>query len=79
MVSSMKEREERQMSLSPIWNPSPDVRDYNQEPAGSSRQQSNRLDIMEMLRKIEQGMQERDRYLKLQLQLRYEYMDVELK
>ena len=32
VVSSIKEREERQRSLSPIWNLSPNVRDYQQEP-----------------------------------------------
>ena len=37
VVSSMKEREEKKMSMSPIWNLSPDAREYHQEPAGSSR------------------------------------------
>ena len=79
MVSLMKEREKRERSMSPIWNPSPDAKDYNQEQVGRSGQQSNTIDIMEMLRKIKQGMQERDQQLKLQLQLRDEYMDAELK
>ena len=37
MVSSVKEREERQRSMNPIWNLSPNAREYHQEPARSSR------------------------------------------
>ena len=79
VLSIDRRREERQKSLSPRWNLSPYVREYNQELAGSSRKQSSNSEIMDMLRRIEQGMQERDQYLKLQLQLRDEYIDVELK
>ena len=59
-MSSMKEREERQKSMNPIWNLSPDAREYHQEPVGSSRQQSNNADIMEILVRMEQRMKERD-------------------
>ena len=79
MVSSIKEREERQRSLSPIWNLSPNMRDCQQEPAGSSRQQSSNTEMMEMLKQMRQEMQEREKELKLQLQLRDEYMDKELR
>ena len=44
-----RRREERQKSLSSRWNLSLDVREYNQEPAGSSGLQSNNSDIMDML------------------------------
>ena len=67
MVSSVKERENKQRSLSTIWNLSPDVREYHQGPAGSSRQQSNNADIMDMLVRMEQRMKERDDQLKAQL------------
>ena len=53
MLSLIKEREERQRSLSPNGNLSLDARDYNQEPVGSLGQQSNNSDIMEMMRKME--------------------------
>ena len=61
MVSSIKEREERQRSLSPIWNLSPIVRDYQQELVGSSGQLSSNMEMMEMLKQMRQEMQERDR------------------
>ena len=79
MVSSMKEKEERHRSLSPIWKLSPDVRKYHHEQAEGSGQQSNNANVMGMLVRMEQEMKERDKQLKLQLQLRDEYMDVELK
>ena len=55
------------------------MREYNQEPAGSLRKQNSNSDIMDMLRRMGKGMQERDQQLKLQLQLRDEYMDAEMK
>ena len=58
---------------------SPNVRQAHQEQAGSSNNQSNNAELMEMLRAMRQGMQERDSQLKVQLQLIDEYMDVELK
>ena len=79
VVRSAKEREERQRNMTLIWNLSPDAREYHQEPAGSSWQQSNNEDIMDMLLRMEQRMKERDDQMKLQPQLKDEYMDVELK
>ena len=79
LESPIQKRQGRQRSLSPIWNLSLDVREIHQGPAESSRQQSNNVEIMEMLKVMRQEMQERDRQLKIQLQLRYEYMDAELK
>ena len=61
MVSSIKEREERLRSLSAIWNLSPNVRYYLQEPAGSAGQQSSNMEMLEMLKQMRQEMQERDR------------------
>ena len=77
MVSSVKEREERQRNKSPIGNLSLHVREYHQEKAESSMQQSNGEEILEMLRIMEQSMRERDSQLRIQLQLRDEYFDVE--
>ena len=79
VLSINRRKEERQKSLSPRWNLSPDVRECNQELARSSGQQSSNSDIMDMLRRMKQGMQERDQQLKLELQLRDEYMDAKLK
>ena len=76
VVSSVKEREERERNMSPIWNLSLNAREYHQELVGSCRQQSNNADIMDMLVRMEQGMREKDNQLKLQLELRDEYPDV---
>ena len=65
--------------MSLIWNLSLDAREYHQEPAGSSGQQSNNADIMDMLVRMEQRMKERYDQLKAQLQLKDEYMDAELR
>ena len=62
--------QERQRSLSPICNLSLDVREIHQEPADNLGQQSSNAEVMEMLRVIRQEMQERDKQLKIQLQLR---------
>ena len=55
------------------------MRQDHQEQAGSLEHQSNNAKLMEMLRAIRQEVQERDNQLKVQLQLRDEYMDAELK
>ena len=70
-------KEERQKSLSPRWNLSPDVTEYNQGPTGSSGQHNNNSDIMDMLVKMEQRMKERDDQLKLQLQFGDEYLEAD--
>ena len=64
--------------LNPIWNVSLDVREIHQEPAESSGHQGNNKELMEMLKVMRQEMQERDRKLKVQLQLRDEHMDTKL-
>ena len=66
-------------SLSPIPNVSPDVRKVHQEQAKSSGHQSNNIELMEMLKSMKQEMQERDYQLRIQIQLRDEYMDAELR
>ena len=68
-----------QRNLSPIWNVSLDVRETHQEKAENSGQQSNNAELKEMLKQMRQEMQERDRQLKLPLQLRDEYLDKELR
>ena len=60
VISSVKEIEERQKSVSLIWNLSPNDREDHQELVGSSRQQSNNADIMDMLVRMEQRMKKRD-------------------
>ena len=79
MVSSVKEREERHRNMSPIWNLSLDAKEYHQEPARSSKQQSNNANIMDMLVRMEQRMKEIYDQLKAQLQLKDEYLDTELR
>ena len=60
VVSLVKGREERQRNLSPVWNLSPNVRDYHHEPAESSKQSGNNQEILEMQKKIEEGMKEKE-------------------
>ena len=62
--SPVQERQERQRSLSPILIVSQKVREIHQEPTESLGQQSNNVEVMEMLRVMRQDMQERDRQLK---------------
>ena len=50
LESLVIERQERQRSLSPIWNVPPDVRKIHEEPVESSGQQSNNVEGMEMLK-----------------------------
>ena len=52
---------------------------YHQEQAESSRQQINSEEILEMLRRMEQSMRKGDNQLRIQLQLRDEYFDVDLR
>ena len=79
VVSSMKKRENKKRSLSPIWNPSPNVKECHQGRTESSGQQSNNIEVLDILKRMEQGMRERDKQLKLQLQLRDEYLDAKLR
>ena len=65
--------------MSPIWNLSLDAREYHQEPARSSKKQSNNENIMDMLVRMEQRMKEIYDQLKAQLQLKDEYLDTELR
>ena len=77
--SLAQEYQERQRSLSPIMIVSLELREIHQEPTESSEHQSNNVEVMEMLRVMRQEKHERDRQLKIQLQLRDEYMDAELR
>ena len=79
MVSSMKGREERQRSLSPVWNLSLEERDYHHEQAESSRQQSNNQEILGMLKRMEEGMKERENQLRQELKERDIFLDRELR
>ena len=79
VVSSMKGRKERERSLSPFWNVSPDERDYHHEQAESSkaaRQQSRNLG---MLKRMEEGMKERENQLRQELKESDILLDSELR
>ena len=56
-----------------------EVRQVHQEQAGSSEHQGNTVELIDMLKIMKQKMQERDKQLQIQLQLRDEYMDAELR
>ena len=47
LESLIQERQERQRSLSPIWNVSLDVKEIHHEPVESSGQQSHNVEVME--------------------------------
>ena len=65
--------------MSLILTLSSDLRQVHQEQAGSSHNQGSNIELMEMLKAMRQEMQQRDIQLKIQLQLKDEYMDAELK
>ena len=79
MVSTMKRREERPRSVSPIWNLSPDVREYHIEKYEGSRKYSSNAEVMNILTRMEQHMRERNNQPRIQLQLRDEYFDIEIR
>ena len=68
-----------QGSQNPFWNASLELRQTHQEQAGSSGENCNHVELIEMLMFMRQEMKERDDQLKTQLQLRDEYFDIELK
>ena len=65
--------------MSPVLIFSPKVRQVHQEHAKSSEPLGNNVAVLEMLKATRQEMQERDNQLKVQLQLKDEYTDDELK
>ena len=77
--SVAQEQEKGLNSASLILTMSLEVRQVHQEQAGISEPQGNDIELMEMLRAMRQEMWERDSRLKVQLQLKDEYMDIELK
>ena len=58
---------------------SPEVRQFHLEHVERSKPLSNNVVVLEMLKAMRQEIQERENQLKVQLQLRDEYMDAELK
>ena len=65
--------------MSPVLIFSPKVRQVPQEHAKTSEPLGNNVAVLEMLKATRQEMQERDNQLKVQLQLKDDYMDDELK
>ena len=59
----------------------PDVEAYQGEKPGGSRQHSHNInsELMEMLRKMDQRMLERDGQLKTQLQLRDQFFEAKIR
>ena len=60
----MKRRDERQGSTNPNWVIYPEADAYQNEQDEISRQQGNNSELLEKLKKMEQGMLERDIQLK---------------
>ena len=64
-----------QGNLSPNRNVSPNLREIHQEQAEISGHQGNNTELMKMMKSLKQEIKERDNQLKIQLQLRDEYME----
>ena len=58
---------------------SPEVRQVNPKQVGGSDYPSNNDELIDMLKAMKQEIKEMDKQLQIQLQLRDEYMDTELK
>ena len=65
--------------MSLILTFSPEVRQVHQKHAESSEPTGNNVAVLEELNAMRKEMQERDNQLKVQLQLKDEYKDAELK
>ena len=57
----------------------PDIEAYQREQGENSRQQGNNSKLMEMIRKMEQGMLEIDSKLKAQLQMRDQFFEAKIR
>ena len=68
-----------QRSVSPVLTFSPEVRQAQPEQGESSEPLSSSDVVLTLLQTMRQEMEERNMQLKLQLQLRDEYMEAELK
>ena len=68
-----------QRSVSPVLTFSLKVRQAQPEQGESSEPLSRSVVVLTLLQTMRQEMEERDKQLKLQLQLRDEYMEAELK
>ena len=79
VVSTMKIRNERERSASSNWVISPKAATHQNEQAESSRQQGNNSELLEMLRRMEQRMLERDIQLRAQLEKRDQYFEEEIR
>ena len=79
LKSEALEQQQKQRSLSPVLTLSSEVRQVHEEHVESSEPPSNNDALNDMLKAMRQEIHERDNPLKVQLQLRNEYMDAELK
>ena len=69
---------QKQRSVSPVLTFSPKARQVQQKHVEGSEPLGKNFTVPEMLRAMRQEMEEMDSQLKLQLQLRDEYMEAEL-
>ena len=70
VVSKEKIRNVRQGSASPDWVMYLEVEAYQREQAKSSRKHSSNLELLKVLKRLEQGKLEKDLQLKAQLEKR---------
>ena len=78
-LSLVKIRNERQGSASPDWLIETNTDAHQRKHGENSRQQSSNSDLMDMLRKMEHKMQERDAQLKIQLEMRDQYLEAKIR
>ena len=79
VVSKEKIRNVRQGSASPDWVMYLEVEAYQREQAMSSRKHNSNLELLKMLKRLEQGKLERDLQLKAQLEKRDRYFDAKIR
>ena len=81
VLSIEKRNNARQGNTSPDWMIEPNVKAYQGKQLEISRQHSHNSnsELMEMLRKMDQRMLERDNQLRTQLQMRDQFFDVKLR
>ena len=60
---------------SPDWVMYPEAKAYHKDQAKSSRKQSSNTKLLEMLKRMKQGMLERDIQLKAQLEKIDQYLE----
>ena len=77
-MSNAVKTEERKSNANFDWMHKPPIKAYHNEHAESSGQQGSNAKLIEIMKRMEQNMIERDNKFRAQLQMRDEYFDAEI-